>query len=74
MREGFSGVASQYQVVVSNSAPYFVYHQSNQPREKLPRRVMMKMDNKRKELIVKIIQESVGETLKNRSFNTNVGI
>jgi len=43
-------------VLITNTAPYFKYHQSNLPRKKLPRRIMMKLDEKRKQKIVKLFQ------------------
>ncbi len=59
MRRGFKYQASKDQVVVNNPVPYFVYHQSNKPRRKLPRRVMMKIDEQRKNEIVKIFQVDI---------------
>jgi phage gpG-like protein len=52
MRRSFEYEADKDYVVIHNTAPYFVFHQSNQPRHKLPRRVMMKIDEKRKMDIV----------------------
>lgn len=43
-------------VLITNTAPYFKYHQSKLPRKKLPRRIMMKLDEKRKQKIVKLFQ------------------
>ena len=68
MRDSFKSMSGQYEVIVYNPTPYFKYHQSNQPRRVLPRRVMMKLDNKRKEIIVKTIQEAVQRKLSERSF------
>ena len=48
MRGGFEYEARKDQVKIFNKVPYFVYHQSNKPRFRLPRRVMMKIDEKRK--------------------------
>ena len=39
---------------VWNSATYFKYHQSDKPRKVLPRRVMMKLGENQKQLVVKI--------------------
>lgn len=68
MRDSFVSKAGKYEVIVSNPIPYFVFHQSKKPRFKLPRRVMMKIDDDRKQLIVKIIQESIQDTLQAREF------
>lgn len=54
MKNSFYTVVSSDQAVIGNNAAYFKYHQSNQPRKRLPRRIMMKIDNQRKEAIVKI--------------------
>jgi phage gpG-like protein len=39
---------------VWNAIEYFKYHQSKAPRKKLPRRVMMKLGENQKQLVVKI--------------------
>lgn len=66
MREGFRSQARPLSVVVRNIVPYFPFHQSNRPRSKLPRRVMMKLDAKRKQQIVKIFNEAVESILQKR--------
>lgn len=68
LKGGFKARPSQFEVVVSNLVDYFSYHQSNRPRNKLPRRIMMKIDEKRKQMIVKIFQGSVQEKLQQRGF------
>lgn len=56
LRGGFvSAVKSDY-LEIGNYVPYFRYHQSNQPRAHLPRRVMMKIDQDRKTFINKEFQ------------------
>lgn len=57
MKNSFQTSYNGMSATISNSAPYFPYHQSNQPRRKLPRRVMMKLGNSQKEQIVKIFQK-----------------
>jgi phage gpG-like protein len=59
MRRSFDKNVDKDMVKLWNSAPYFGFHQSNQPRSKLPRRVMMKIDNQRKEFIQKAFQEYI---------------
>jgi len=60
MRHGFWSKSDKNQVEIGNSAPYFIYHQSNQPRNsKLPRRIMMKLDEKRKQNIVRYFVEQI---------------
>ena len=51
----YTRVYSEY-AVVGNNADYFKYHQSNKPRKRLPRRVMMRIDNERKVEIVRFFQ------------------
>jgi len=52
MKSGFKYDATKNSVTIYNETPYFAYHQSNKPRRVLPRRVMMKIDNKRKTDII----------------------
>ena len=54
MRHSFVYHAEDKQVLITNITDYFKYHQSNKPRIKLPRRVMIKIDEDRKREIVKI--------------------
>lgn len=68
MRRGFRANSSKRDVVIRNVQDYFVYHQSRQPRKKIPRRVMMKLDAKRKQLIIKIFQKSIESQLQKRGF------
>ena len=66
MRSSFRHRATEEQLVVENTASYFRYHQSNRPRHKLPRRVMIKLDNPRKQLVVREIQKEYFDELKRR--------
>jgi len=60
MRRSFKSLPRMVSVEIMNTADYFKYHQSSKPRtSKLPRRVMMKIDSKRKEGIVKIIHKAL---------------
>lgn len=63
MKRGFRSIVSTDQAVIYNTAEYFKYHQSNQPRKKLPRRVMMKLADRQKEDIVRIFQQFVREAV-----------
>jgi len=57
MRKSFKTQHSADFAVVYNGAKYFGYHQSRAARNtRLPRRVMLKLDGPRKEMIVKIFQ------------------
>ena len=56
MRRSFTQQTTRNRLVLGNSAPYFVYHQSNGPRTRLPRRVMMKLRQQEATMIVKEFQ------------------
>jgi phage gpG-like protein len=56
MRNSFEDTITKNSVTLYNSAPYFAYHQSRMARARLPRRVMMKIDEERKTFIVKAFQ------------------
>lgn len=56
MRRAFRTSVEKDQAVIDNPTDYFKYHQSNQPRHKIPRRVMLKLDQERKEFIQKAFQ------------------
>ena len=66
MKNAFVQMASKTDVIVWNPTSYFPFHQSNKPRQKLLRRVMMRLDEKRKQLIVKIFQNAVKDFLRLR--------
>lgn len=69
MRNSFQHTASPSMLIVENTDPKFGYHQSNKPRTKLPRRVMLKLDNLRKTWIVKEIQKGSIAILQRRSIS-----
>lgn len=54
MRRSFQSMFKPDMAAVWNTASYFKYHQSNKPRSRLPRRVMMKLAEEQKQLVVKI--------------------
>lgn len=56
MRASFEKRLGPGYLEIYNTADYFKYHQSNKPRRKLPRRVMLKIDQVRKVFIVKEFQ------------------
>jgi len=67
MKRNFRSRPERTQVMISNPTAYFPYHQSNKPRRKLPRRVMMLIDERRRQEITKIFQSAVQDKLKARS-------
>lgn len=66
MRSSFDFIAQSDRLTIFNTSDHFKYHQSNRPRTKLPRRVMIKLDNPRKELVVKEIQKEYVDELQSR--------
>jgi len=54
MKSNFQSIVKTDMAEIWNSTQYFKYHQSKAPRSKLPRRVMMKLGQNQKEIIVKI--------------------
>ncbi len=64
MRGSFVSMADANMLTIWNKAEYFKYHQSNAPRSRLPRRVMMKLDNPQKTIAVKIFQQYFREMTK----------
>ena len=52
LRRSFYSIVDSQRAVISSKSPYFVYHQSRQPRKILPRRAMLVLVNKTKENIV----------------------
>lgn len=63
MRSNFKQRLGSDYIEIYNPTPYFKYHQSNKPRKKLPRRVMMKLDNQRKIYIQKQFQQHIIEAI-----------
>lgn len=54
MKNSFMTLWRPDMAMVWNDIAYFKYHQSNKPRSKLPRRVMMKLGNSQKTMVMKI--------------------
>lgn len=66
MRESFRTIVTSSQAVIYNDVEYFKYHQSNKPRSKIPRRVMMKLAENQKQMVVKHFQEYIRAALKKK--------
>lgn len=54
MRKAFKTLWKADMAAVWNESEYFKYHQSRQPRKRLPRRAMMALAEKQKQMVVKI--------------------
>lgn len=59
MKRSFFYKAEKDSVVITNSADYFKYHQSEKPRRKIPRRQMIGINNKVKRLVRQELRDSV---------------
>jgi phage gpG-like protein len=63
MRKRFTSQTTATKLVISNSAPYFVYHQSSAPRRKLPRRQMIGINSDVKSVIKQGIEKDIHQKL-----------
>ncbi len=62
MRHGFKGKIGESYVTLFNTQDYFCFHQSNAARKtKLPRRIMMMIDEERRREVIKILQQHIIE-------------
>lgn len=64
LSDSFKYRADKNSVVITNSAPYFKYHQSNKPRKtKLPRREMMGINSPLRRVISQSIKDEINKKL-----------
>jgi phage gpG-like protein len=66
MRKGFYKESTSDYAMVGNDDDKFPYHQSNQPRTRLPRRVMLMIDARMRDEIFKAFQEYIVMSLRGR--------
>jgi phage gpG-like protein len=59
MRKSFTFTATKDSVMVTNTATYFKYHQSSEPRTKLPRRVMIGYNSAIKNQVRSLLNDGV---------------
>ncbi len=64
MRRNFKQSIGPSYISIYNPTPYFKYHQSNKPRKRLPRRVMMKIDRQRQQFIQKEFQKHIMDAIR----------
>lgn len=62
MRQSFMQRFDATSLVIWNAVEYFKYHQSKQPRTRLPRRVMMRLTEDLKQMVVKNFHSYFMET------------
>lgn len=67
MRRNFKQSLGPDYIEIFNPTAYFKYHQSNKPRKKIPRRVMMKIDDERKRFIQREFQKHINDALRKGS-------
>lgn len=63
MRKSFRSSVTPRRLVIDNTAPYFVYHQSTTPRHKLPRRPMLGVNDDVKSIIKQIITNDLNKKI-----------
>ena len=68
MRKGFRSDVNEDYVKLDNKLPYFKYHQSKEPRKKIPRRIMMKIDQQRRNEIIKIFQAHIVQVTRGKKM------
>lgn len=59
MKNSFGATIDPTSLTIFNSASYFKYHQSSLPREKIPRRVMMKLTDDMRANVVRAFQQQI---------------
>jgi len=52
LRKSFYSFVDSKRAVITSKSPYFVYHQSRQPRKRLPRRAMLVLTERTRQNIV----------------------
>jgi phage gpG-like protein len=67
MRDSFMQAADSTSLRVWNAMEYFKFHQSNQPRTRMPRRAMMRLTQQLRELVIKNFQTLFVEKLNGAS-------
>lgn len=65
MKGSFESNAGSRDVVIKNTAPYFKYHNSTEPRKKIPYRPMMLVNDDVKRIVRTVIQNDVKEKVRN---------
>ncbi|MBZ4533131.1 hypothetical protein GBP62_25165 [Mycobacterium avium subsp. hominissuis] len=67
MQSSFTKKASNMEVVIGNSAPYFKYHQSSEPRKKIPRRAMIGIYTGMQDDVTKTIAAALSKKIRERT-------
>lgn len=64
MRDGFTYTPGQTSVLITNTAPYYKYHQSTAQRSKLPRRQMAGINQPVKEIVRERLREDIKKKIR----------
>jgi phage gpG-like protein len=59
MQKGFYHTSDEQSVTIKNRKKYFDYHQSTEPRSKIPRRPMMATTGEVKDIVARVLQADV---------------
>lgn len=63
MQGSFIATPDQQSVTISNTAPYFKYHESTEPRTKIPYRPMLEINNDVKGIIEQVIKQDIQDKI-----------
>lgn len=64
MRKSFVATYNSNSVIITNSAPYYKYHQSTLPRKKIPRRQMAGINDPVKRMIKATLKKDIQEKIR----------
>lgn len=64
MKNSFVFSSNKNSAIITNSAPYYKYHQSTLPRRKLPRRQMAGINDPIKQIIRNVLQDDIKKKLR----------
>jgi len=64
MRKSFASTITPMSATIVNNTQYFKFHQSDKARSRLPRRIMMRIDKKRENEIVRIFNAYIKKIAK----------
>lgn len=66
MKNSFRYRSAKDHAIIWNPTRYFKYHQSNKPRRRIPRRVMMKLAGQQRQMVVRIFHKYIRESVDKR--------
>lgn len=64
MQRSFSFTATPNTLIIGNDAPYFKYHQSTEPRTKIPRRASLGVNEEIRSIVRTVITEDIKEKIR----------